>query len=75
MPDFQPTAPKERKFVSVPPDSVQSVDEALEQIDRILQQMLLLSELSAGNGTVDRDSLQKTLERLRNRIDHIADAI
>ena len=37
--------------------------------------MLLLAELSAGNGDVDRDSLQKTLERLRDKIDRIADGL
>ena len=57
---------------AVPPPPVQSVDEALNEIDRILHQMLLLAELSASDSTVDRDSLQKVMERLKNKIDHIA---
>lgn len=57
------------------PQPVQSVDEALEQIDRVLHQMLLLAELSAGDGAVDRESLQRVLERLQNKIDRIADTI
>ena len=52
-----------------------SQDDALAEIERILHQMLLLAELSAGNGDVDRDSLQKTLERLRDKIDRIADGL
>ena len=51
------------------------MDEALDEIDRILHQMLLLAELSASDGTVDRDSLQRALERLQAKIDRIADTI
>ena len=57
---------------SLPP---QSVDEALDEIDRILHRMLLLAELSASGGAVDRDLLQKTIERLKKKIDQIADSI
>lgn len=52
---------------------IQEKEKALAEIDRILHQMLLLAELSASDGSIDRESLQKTLERLQNKIDHIAD--
>lgn len=55
--------------------AISSMDEALEQIDRILHQMLLLAELSASNADVERERLQKTLERLQAKIDRIADTI
>lgn len=73
--DFSPTDHSEREQVSPTPPPIRSVDEALDEIDRILHQMLLLAELSASDGTVDRDSLQRTLERLQSRIDRIADTI
>ena len=53
----------------------QNVERALDEIDRILHQMLLLAELSAGDNSVDRQSLQKVLERLQKKIDAIADKI
>ena len=53
----------------------QDVERALDEIDRILHQMLLLAELSASDSNVDRQSLQKVLERLQNRIDTIADRL
>ena len=53
----------------------QDVERALDEIDRILHQMLLLAELSASNSNVDRQSLQKALERLQKKIDAIADKI
>lgn len=61
--------------VSSPLLSTHSVDEAMEQIDRILHQMLLLAELSASDRAVDRDTLQKALEHLQSRIDRIADQL
>ena len=73
--DFTPTDHNEREQVSPTPPPVRSVDEALNEIDRILHQMLLLAELSASDGTVDRNSLQRALERLQARIDRIADTI
>lgn len=51
----------------------QDIEHALDEIDRTLHQMLLLAELSASDNTVDRQSLQKVLERLRDKIDRIAD--
>ena len=53
----------------------QDVERALDEIDRILHQMLLLAELSASDSNVDRQNLQKTLERLQKKIDTIADKI
>lgn len=51
----------------------QDIEHALDEIDRTLHQMLLLAELSASDNTVDRRTLQKALERLRDKIDRIAD--
>lgn len=53
----------------------QEVERALDEIDRILHQMLLLAELSASENNVDRQSLQKVLERLQHKIDAIADRL
>ena len=53
----------------------QEVEHALDEIDRILHQMLLLAELSASDSNVDRQSLQNVLERLQNKIDAIADRL
>ena len=58
-----------------PQNSVESVAEALDRIDRILHQMLLLAEVSASDLNTDRDRLQKVLERLQKKIDRIADSI
>jgi flagellin-like hook-associated protein FlgL len=55
--------------------SVQSIDQALGEIERTLEQMLTLAHLSASGLNVDRAALQKTLERLQHKIDRIADAI
>ena len=53
----------------------QDVLAALDEIDRILHQMLVLSELSAGDGNINRANLQKVLEHLQKKIDHIADRL
>ena len=53
----------------------QDVVAALDEIDRILRQMLVLSELSAGDGNINRTNLQKVLEHLQKKIDHIADRL
>lgn len=53
----------------------QDVERALDEIDRVLHQMLLLAELSASDSNVDRQYLQKVLERLQNKIDRIADRL
>ena len=55
--------------------SIQSIDQALGEIERTLEQMLTLARLSASDLNVDREALQKTLERLQRKIDRIADAI
>lgn len=53
--------------------SPQNMDDALAEIERTLGQMLLLAQLSASDMDVDREALQKTLERLKDKIDRIAD--
>lgn len=53
----------------------QDITHALEEIDHILHQMLLLAELSASDSSIDRENLQKVLERLENKIDRIADRL
>ena len=55
--------------------SIQSIDQALGEIERTLEQMLTLARLSATDLDLDRVALQKTLERLQRKIDRIADTI
>ena len=55
--------------------AIQSVDQALGEIERTLEQMLTLARLSASDLNLDRDAMQKTLEHLQNKIDRIADTI
>ena len=55
--------------------SVQSIDQALGEIERTLEQMLTLARLSASDLNVNRAALQKTLERLQCKIDRIVDTI
>lgn len=55
--------------------SIQSVDQALDEIEHTLEQMLILARLSASDLNIDRDTLQKTLERLQHKIDRIADTM
>ncbi len=55
--------------------TIQSIDQALGKIERTLEQMLTLAQLSASDLNVDRAALQKTLERLQRKIDRIADTI
>ena len=49
--------------------TIQSIDQALGEIERTLEQMLTLAQLSASDLNVDREALQKTLERLQRKID------
>jgi len=56
------------------PDTVK-IDRALDEVEHTLEQMLALARLSASDLSVDREALQRTLERLRRRIDQIADTI
>lgn len=53
----------------------QEVLAALDEIDRILHQMLMLAELSASDGEINRPNLQIVLEHLQHKIDRIADRI
>ena len=53
--------------------TIQSIDQALGEIEHTLEQMLTLAQLSASDLNVDREVLQKTLERLQRKIDRIAD--
>ena len=53
----------------------QDVDAALAEIERTLDQMLVLAQISASDLTVDRAALQNTLERLQRKIDRIADRL
>lgn len=55
--------------------SIQSIDQALGEIEHTLEQMLALAQLSASDLNIDRATLQKTLERLQEKIDRIADTI
>lgn len=55
--------------------SIQSIDQALGEIERTLEQMKTLAQLSASDLNVDRAALQKTLERLQRKIDRIADTL
>lgn len=55
--------------------SIQAIDQALGEIEHTLEQMLVLARLSASDLNVDREALQKTLDRLKGKIDHIADTI
>lgn len=53
--------------------SSQDMDASLAEIERTLDQMLILAQLSASELNVARKTLQKTLERLQQKIDRIAD--
>lgn len=55
--------------------SIQTIDQALGEIEHTLEQMLVLARLSASDLNVDREALQKTLDRLKGKIDRIADTI
>lgn len=55
--------------------SIQSVDQALSEIEHTLEQMLALARLSASDLNMDRDAMQKTLECLQRKIDRIADTM
>jgi len=57
------------------PLSPQDIDAALAEIEYTLDQMMVLAKLSASDLNVDRAALQKTLERLQNKIDRIADGL
>lgn len=52
---------------------LRQIDSTLSEIERTLDKMLALAELSASDLNLDRDTLQKTLERLGQRVDCLAD--
>ena len=62
----------EEHNAQLPPEDIAL---GLDEISHTLEQMLSLAELSASDLNLDRNALQKTLERLRDRIDQIADRI
>lgn len=52
---------------------LQEALDTLDEIDRTLHQMLMLAELSAGDGEMNRENLQTVLEYLQGKIDRAAD--
>ena len=54
---------------------VQEALDALDEIDRALHQMLMLAELSAGEGDINRENLQKVFEYLKIKINWAADRL
>lgn len=54
-------------------EALRQIDSTLSEIERTLDKMLALAELSASDLNLDRDTLQKTLERLGQRVDCLAD--
>ena len=57
------------------PELPREAMDALDEIDRILHQMLVLAELSAGEGNVNRTNLQTVLAYLQNKINRAADRL
>lgn len=57
------------------PELPREAMDALDEIDRILHQMLVLAELSAGEGNVNRTNLQTVLEYLQGKINRAADRL
>ena len=57
------------------PNLPQDAQAALDEIDQVLQQMLMLAELSAGEGNIERSNLQRVLKHLPRKIDRIADQL
>lgn len=49
--------------------------DSLDEIDRSLHQMLMLAELSASDGDMNRANLQTVLEYLQRKIDRAADRL
>ena len=54
------------------PELPREAMDALDEIDRILHQMLVLA---AGEGNVNRTNLQTVLEYLQNKINRAADRL
>lgn len=57
------------------PNLPQDAQAALDEIDQVLHQMLMLAELSAGEGNIERSNLQRVLKHLQRKIDRIADQL
>lgn len=57
------------------PNLPQDAQAALDKIDQVLQQMLMLAELSAVEGNIERSNLQRVLKHLQRKIDRIADQL
>ena len=57
------------------PNLPQDAQAALDEIDQVLQQMLMLAELSAGAGNIERSNLQRVLEHLQRKINRAADRL
>ena len=55
--------------------SFQYADAALAEIECALERMMLLAQVSSSDLNVDREALQRTLERLQQKIDRIADEL
>ena len=55
--------------------SFQDADAALAKIECALERMMLLAQVSSSDLNVDREALQRTLERLQQKIDRIADEL
>lgn len=57
------------------PNLPQDAQAALDEIDQVLQQMLMLAELSAGEGNIERSNLQRVLKHLQRKINRAADRL
>ena len=57
------------------PNLPQDAQAALDKIDQVLQQMLMLAELSAGEGNIERSNLQRVLKHLQRKINRAADRL
>ena len=52
---------------------IEHIDQSLDEIEYTLEQMLSMAQLSASDMNMDRQELQKIFERLKDKIDLIAD--
>lgn len=57
------------------PNLPQDAQAALDEIDQVLQQMLMLAELSAGEGNIERSNLQRVMKHLQRKINRAADRL
>ncbi|MCI8687315.1 MAG: hypothetical protein HFF57_03240 [Lawsonibacter sp.] len=57
------------------PNLPQDAQAALDEIDQVLHQMLMLAELSAGEGNIERSNLQRVLKHLQRKINRAADRL